>query len=80
MQHKIHIGIQAYDMHAGWRERDGRDILAKAKRNGGAITPYARGLGHRSFVVSWLGRDESGELTGCEGNLYVVRMFAVKEK
>jgi hypothetical protein len=56
----------AYDMHANWRERNPRDVLAKCRQHGGTITPYARDRGFRSFIVSW-------SVDGCEGHLYVIR-------
>jgi len=59
----------AFDMHAEWRAREPREILRKCRLHGGTITPYARDIGFRSYIVSW-----SHE--GCEGNLYVLRVRA----
>lgn len=57
----------AYDMHAKWRERNPREVLARCRAHGGTITPYARDPGRlRSFIVSW-------SVDGCEGHLYVLR-------
>lgn len=71
----------AYGMHDNWREHDARRILARCKRNGGTVVPYGRFPGRlRSYVVTWPDRDECGELTGCEGNLYIVRIWRSKRE
>lgn len=66
------MSIQAYDMHADWRQRDGRRVLEQARAKGGTVTAYAKSRGFRSFVVSW-------PSDGCEGHLYVVRLQTIRK-
>lgn len=62
----------AYDMHANWLARDPRRILDACKRNSGRVTPYCRGIGQRSYIVSWT----TADAPDCEGHLYVLRVRA----
>lgn len=62
----------AYNMHAQWRAIDPRRLLEMCKRHGGRVTPYCRGIGTRSYIVSWA----TADAPDCEGNLYVLRVRA----
>lgn len=70
------MSVQAYDMHANWREVSAHALcamVASAREIGKkvTVTPYARDRGFRSFIVSW-------PSNGCEGHLYVVRVRRFK--
>lgn len=68
------MSTQAYDLHANWRQcMNPRDLIAKARKHGGAVTPYGRSCGFRSYIVSWPSE-------GCEGHLYVVRVQALSRE
>lgn len=60
----------AFNMRANWRQMEPRRMLEMAKRHNARVTPYTRGIGQRSYIVSWTTECSPD----CEGNLFVLRV------
>lgn len=72
----MRTNFEIHDMHSNWARKPGttaRELFARGRQNKGNVTAYASSKGCRSWIVSW-------SVDGCEGHLYVVRLWATKKK